>query len=161
LGRRRARKAAVAEGPQADKPVVASVSRWARLAAEVKTKYASLRGKGEATAVPSATPASPAAKSTATAVSKTAPEASGGEPASALAKLAARMQKSAPAPQPQAAVTPRAARVARPSTPAPTAESAAPAAVAAIDDVGLVEPGDAEAASAAIGARRRLRDAHA
>jgi uncharacterized membrane-anchored protein len=164
LGRRRARKASLAEGPQADepardKPAVANVSRWARLAAEVKTKFAGLRGGGEAAAVLGATPVSPAAKPTAKAVSKTAPEASGGGPASALAKLAATMRASAPLPV--AAVAPSGARMARASTPAPVAESAAPVAVAAIDDVGLVEPGDAEAASAAIGARRRLRDARA
>ncbi len=164
LGRRRARKTPVAEEPRGanparDKPVVASVSRWARFAAEIKTKFTGLRGKGEAAAVIGAPPASPAAKPETKAVSQTAPEASGGGPASALTKLAARMRASAP--RPRAAVTPSVARAARASTPAPAAESAAPVAVTAIGDVGLVEPGDAEAASAAISARRRLRDARA
>lgn len=178
-----------ADAPARDRPAEdAKPSALARLAAGTKAKIASRRGESEAAALGAAStppaektmaetaPANgsfgklrsamagfrfmrkaqeptPAADRDAMAGAETQVSAT---QVSALTKLAARMKKSAP--QPQAVSAPSAARMAAAAAPAPASE---PAGAAAIDDIGLVEPGDSVAASAAISARRRLRDAHA
>jgi uncharacterized membrane-anchored protein len=171
-------KDALAQKPEQGASAPAGAPVWRRLVEAARAKLGRARGAGDETSAtvakkarepePSAKPASVAAafaalrarlvkKADAAAAMELADAGAEPPPSSILNKLAARMRRDAPAPQAAPVAVARGKSLAGA---APETDVSAPPA-AAVNDFGLVEPGDAEAATAAISARRALREARA